>query len=149
MKSKFDKYINVSLILFILSTIGLVIVEVQSPGYCPTYPFLNIPGCFVILTYFIIMFLAMQMKGKFGSLLFYIFGVIVFFSSVYFSYNEVMNLGHCPQAFTIPLPLCFTVFPTMALLLFWKLRADKIGYSTSPDAVEEYQSGKESKEKSE
>lgn len=97
MKTKFDKYINFILIFMVLATTSLVVAEIQSPGFCPPYPILRIPACMVMLAYFLIMLLGQNMKGKIGKYVFLIPTIIAISSATYFSYNEIMDLGHCPS----------------------------------------------------
>ena len=126
MTAKLDKYINYTMILMVVATLGLVITELYIPGYCPNYPVFNVPACYVMLSYFSLMLLGQYMKRNSGVYLLYTFGIIAFFSSLYFSYNELNDIAHCPQAFNIPIPLCYTVYPIMGLVIFWKIRSRKL-----------------------
>lgn len=114
----------------VLATAGLIYINAGSPGFCPSYPLIGTPACIVVGVFFSLILVSLFLKGSLGDYIFYSAATAAFLSSILFSAKEVLGLSSCPRLFEIPLPLCFTVFPTMALLMFLKYR----GRSTSEQA---------------
>jgi len=126
MKNTNQKSLLVVASMMILATGGLVAMNASSPGFCPNYPILNLPACWVMEGYFLIMLLALFIKDTTVSkVLYYVPGIIAFASGIMFSVKEIMDLSQCPRLFDIPFPLCFSAPPVIALLLYLKYKGDK------------------------
>ncbi len=114
---------NIARVLCFLLIAGatlLVFKDSQTPGVCPAYPVLDVPTCYIVLIYFLIvtatLYAAPSPKTQ---ILFFAAGALAIATGLYFSTLEITTPGpQCPQLFGIPLPLCFTVAPTMGLVLF-------------------------------
>ena len=113
--------------VMVLGTTFLVFLNAGSPGLCPQYPVIGIPACIVVDVYFIAILTSLFFKSHVANLIFYTAASLAFLTSIYFSVNEIMVSGNCPRLFDIPLPLCFIVFPTMALLAHLKYHGSKDG----------------------
>jgi len=125
MKNNSSKYVNYVLAFIIVATFGLIITNFMHPGFCPPYPWLGLPACVVMGTYFALMIIGHNVNPNgIGKTLFWTIGVIALISGIYFSYNEIMDLGSCPRAFGIPLPLCFTAPPTILTAMFFKWKSN-------------------------
>ena len=74
-----------------------------------------------MLGYFVLMFSALFIADdRLGRWLFYVPGALALATGVGFSIKEMTLAGaQCPQVFGIPLPLCFTAPPMVALMLYW------------------------------
>ncbi|MEM6997383.1 MAG: hypothetical protein AAF413_00570 [Patescibacteria group bacterium] len=106
--------------LLFLATLGLVVAEIFSPGVCPDYPLIGVPACYVMVVLFGLITFLVFTKYNYSRHLFYPAWLIAFISSLYFSYGELANIQDCPRAFGIPIPLCFLVPPSLALILWLK-----------------------------
>ena len=111
-------------------TITLILVSknTSTPGFCPTYPTLNLPACVVVLIYFIGVTVALLLPyERMSNTLFFTFGTLSILTGLYFSTVEITTPGQqCPQLFGIPLPLCFTVPPTLGLMMYLGWRGLKV-----------------------
>lgn len=110
-------------IFMVGSTVGLIWMNSQNPGLCPPYPLLATPACIVMEGYFALMLTALFIPDRrIGNVVFYAPATVAFLSASTFAIRDVLDLGACPQLFGIPVPLCFTVVPSVALMVFlrWK-----------------------------
>jgi hypothetical protein len=110
------------LVFMVIGTTVLVILNTHSPGLCPPYPIIGAPACIVVDLYFAAILGSLFFKSQLSDIIFYIATGMAFLTSVFFSAKEIMDLSRCPRLFDIPVPLCFTVFPTMVLLAYLKYR---------------------------
>jgi hypothetical protein len=113
--------------IMVLATTFVVFLNVRSPGLCPEYPVIGLPACMVVAIYFIAILASLFFKSRAANLIFYLATSLAFLTSIYFSVKEITGMGSCPRLFDIPLPLCFIVFPTMALLAHLKYHGSKDG----------------------
>ena len=108
-----------------------IALNAQSPGLCPPYPGLGLPACVVMEVYFVLMLASLIVSNRrVGRAVFYAAGTIAFVSASAFSVREVLDIAQCPRLFDIPLPMCFTVVPTVVLMLFLKFKGH-----TAPSAI--------------
>jgi hypothetical protein len=117
----FKLMVAISAFLVIVTT-GLVVINARSPGFCPPYPVIGTPACIVVDVYFATILGSLFINSRWSDWAFYGATTLAFLTSVFLSAKEIMGLSQCPRLFDIPLPLCFTVFPTMALLAYLKYR---------------------------
>ena len=125
MKQGYFKSMVVISAVMVLGTTYLVFLNSASPGLCPAYPLIAIPACIVVDIYFIAILISLFFKSRAADFVFYTAASLAFLTSIYFSVNEIIASGSCPRLFDIPLPLCFIVFPTMALLAHLKYHGSK------------------------
>lgn len=112
-------------VLMLAGTALLVGVNAARPGLCPAYPLIGWPACIVVLIYFTAITAALFLHGVAGQALFVTAALLTLVTGLGFSTLEITTAGHqCPQLFGIPLPLCFTVPPAVALMLYlaWRGR---------------------------
>ena len=131
-----NRYKTPILVLGLLLTGGTILLvfnESQSPGFCPAYPVLGVPACFVVLTYFVLITSTVTVQDSAWSRIFFFgVGALAIATGAYFSTLEITTPGpQCPQLFGIPLPLCFTVPGTVALMLFlgWRGLPRRYGHA--------------------
>lgn len=65
---------------------------------------------------------------RIGNMVFYAPATVAFLLASTFAVRDVLDLGACPQVFGIPVPLCFTVVPSVAVMVFFRWK------SSTPDA---------------
>ncbi len=119
MLNKNRKTIIILLLLLIISTFGLMMAEYQSPGTCPMYPFIKKPACFIVQIYFTWALLSFFIKNETMAKIIFLFSSCLSLATgIYFSSREIMGTGHCPRAFDIPIPLCFTVVIAFVLIIY-------------------------------
>lgn len=127
LRTRYRSSILILALVMLEGTVLLVINEARTPGFCPTYPVLGVPACWVVLVYFATMTVALFVAGAAGATLFFVAGALAISTGLFFSTLEILTPGQqCPQLFGIPLPLCFTVPPMTGLMLWlgWRGRAD-------------------------
>jgi hypothetical protein len=114
MKTQPNKtWIKILSIIGILVSSALIIQEIQTPCYCPPYPLIGIPACFLVLAFFSLILSSQYIKGQNLSLgLFWGGTIIGFLTAIWFSTNQLLGFAKCPQWFSIP--LCFVAFLTFA-----------------------------------
>ena len=106
----------------VVATAAIVAVELRAPGFCPTYPFLNVPACYVMGCLFFWMFISNFLESsKLQVVVLISSALVALASSAFFSTQQVLGTGQCPTAFGIPLPLCFTVPPVLILCMYLKV----------------------------
>ncbi len=106
----------------VIGTTYLVVLNAQTPGLCPTYPLLGLPACIVVDVFFVVMLAALLVGSRWSDHGLYGAATLAAATSIYFSARELLGLDSCPRLFDIPVPLCFTVFPTMGLLMWLRYR---------------------------
>ena len=118
---------NISLknIVLVLSLLGvifslyLVILDIQTNGYCPKITF--IPACYIALfAYLLIVFSEMELIKKYTTLFFNGGLFIGFILAIWFSFNQFFHYEECPQLFRIP--FCYLSLILFILILIAKKR---------------------------
>ena len=87
-------------LLLIAGATLLVFNDSQSPGFCPNYPVLGVPACYIVLIYFSIvaatLYAAPTQKTQ---ILFFAVGALAIATGLYFSTLEITTPGpQCPSA---------------------------------------------------
>jgi len=78
--------------------------------------------------YFSLMLAALFIPDRrIGDVVFYLPAAVAFLSASTFAVEDMLDLGACPQLFGIPVPLCFTVVPSVAVMVFFRWK------SSAPD----------------
>lgn len=108
--------------LGVIGAAWLIVLNVQSPGFCPPYPVLGAPACIVMEVYFVLILGSLLVRSPWSDRVFYGVTSIALLSSIVVSAKEIMGLNDCPRLFGIPIPLCFAVVAGTALLLVLKSR---------------------------
>jgi hypothetical protein len=122
---KINNWITLILVFTILSTLGLVYVEINTPGTCPSYFIAGLPACIVMGIYFTLMLIFHLSDWKYTKISFYLISVVAFISASVFSIKEILGIGSCPRAFDIPLPLCFAAWVMILITLILKHKTSK------------------------
>ncbi len=110
--------------------IYLVINELIEPGYCPRYPVVEIPACYLVLVFFSIVYSASFVSSiQLANLMFYTASILGIATAVWFSVNHLLNRLQCPVLLEIP--LCFAALFTFLALII----VGFIGYPARKDSV--------------
>lgn len=130
LKSSERKKNNLNLIMIIFAGLGmltsvyLVIHEVQLPGFCPH--FLYLPACYIVLGAYSLILLSFLLKGVYVSRgLFFIGWLLGAVTGVYFSINQILGYKECPIIFHVPIPLCYVSLGVFLLIMILKTISDK------------------------
>jgi uncharacterized protein with PQ loop repeat len=110
--------------------IYLLIHERMSPGFCPRYPIIGIPACYLVLVFFILVFVVRYIKGKrVAQIIFWTVCIAGILTAAWFSTSHLLGNLQCPVLLNIP--LCFA-----ALLTFLALQIS--GFIDSNSIVSNY-----------
>ena len=109
-----NRLIRIFSILGIISSLLLVINEIRTPCYCPSYPLIGVPACYLVLGYFSLVFLSTLGKGS--RILFLIGSIGGLLTAIWFSTNQLLGNAECPVFLSIP--LCFVALATFGIILF-------------------------------
>ena len=116
MKSRYRSWIILVSAASLLLIPWLVYNELATPGYCPPYPMLGLPTCYV-MPVFLILVLASQFvrQSALSSLLFQSGVIAGLATAIWFSVNHVIGNVQCPLLFGIP--LCFAALAVFLVLI--------------------------------
>lgn len=116
MKNTYRNWIIVISVLSILVIPWLIYNEIQTPGYCPPYPLLGVPTCYVVPVYFGLIVVSQFIRQRLLASLLFQFGAIAgMATAIWFSVNHVLGNLQCPVLFG--LPLCFAAFAAFLVLI--------------------------------
>ncbi len=91
----------------IVFSIYLVVMETGNSGFCPGL--WGIPACYFVLTAFALVLISSFIKNTIAAgFIFYPGSVGGLAIAVWFSYNQIAGLKHCPSLMSMP--LCFASF---------------------------------------
>jgi len=122
--NKYSKWILLLSIAGIAVALYLVINEQKAPGYCPKYPIIDVPACYLVLTFFIIVITALYIRNKrIALLLFFIGNIAGTCTAIWFSTNHLLENVQCPVLLGIP--LCFAALLTFIALIILGLQKRK------------------------
>jgi len=94
----------------------LIYNELKSPGFCPTYPVLGIPACFVVSFYFALVLVSQFVKNRTTSNLLFQFGALAgLATAIWFSVNNVLGNVQCP--ILIGIPICYAALADFLVLI--------------------------------
>ena len=116
MKSRYRSWIILVSAASLLLIPWLVYNELATPGYCPPYPMLGLPTCYV-MPVFLLLVLASQFvrQSALSSLLFQSGVIAGLATAIWFSVNHVIGNVQCPLLFGIP--LCFSALAVFLVLI--------------------------------
>jgi hypothetical protein len=94
----------------------LIYSEIVSPGFCPPYPMIGVPTCYLVAGFFLLV-IASQFVGHrlTSSFMFQLGAIAGMATAIWFSVNHVLGKLQCPVLFG--LPLCFAAFATFLVLI--------------------------------
>ncbi len=88
-------------------SIYLVVMETMNTGFCPGL--WSIPACYFVLVAFILVLISSFIKNTAAAgFIFYSGSAGGLAIAIWFSYNQIAGLKHCPSL--MGLPLCFASF---------------------------------------
>ena len=123
MENKYRLWIIIFSSFATLVTLWLVYSELTSPGYCPPYPLLGTPTCYLVLVFFSLVLGAQFIKDKnISKILFYGGAVPGLGTAIWFSSNQLLGTAQCPAQFSVP--LCFVALLTFIALIALKKIGD-------------------------
>ena len=113
---KYSIWIDLLSLSGIAIAIHLVANELKEPGYCPSYPVISIPACFLVFVFFLLVFITRFIRQSApAKILFYTASSMGLTTAVWFSVNHLLNRVHCPVL--IGIPLCFAALLTFLALI--------------------------------
>ena len=116
MQSKYRKWIIVVVLASLPFGLWLIYNELKTPGFCPTYPVLGIPACFVVSFYFALVLVSQFVKNRVFSNLFFQVGAIAgFATAIWFSVNHAQGNIQCP--ILLGIPICYAAFADFLVLI--------------------------------
>ena len=116
MRSKYRTWIIVVVLVSLPAGLWLIYNELTTPGYCPPYPVLGIPACFVVSFYFALILFSQFVKNRALSNLLYQVGAIAgLATAIWFSVNHAQGNVRCPILFAIP--VCYAALADFLLLI--------------------------------
>lgn len=116
MHSKYRKWILYVLLVSLPFGLWLNYKELVSPGFCPPYPVLGIPTCFVMAFYFVLLLASQFVKNSsISSLLFHFSAIAGLATATWFSLNHWQGNMQCPILFGIP--LCYAALVDFLVLI--------------------------------
>jgi len=123
MNNKFRPWIIFLSTLGLLITLIVVLNEVRTPGFCPCYPLLNVPACYIVSVFFIIVIGSQFIRDeRISSIIFYAGSLSGLVTATWFSTKQILGTSQCPILFGIPLPLCFVAFFVFVALLLLQFK---------------------------
>jgi len=116
MQNKYRKWIVAVVLASLPFGLWLIYNELKTPGFCPPYPVLGIPACFVVSFYFALVLVSQFVKYRtISSLLFQVGALAGLATAVWFSVNHAMSNIQCPIVFGIP--ICYAALVDFLLLI--------------------------------
>lgn len=115
-ENKYNRWIILLAVLGIIVALYLVINELVTPRFCPLYPIIGIPACYLVTAFFITAFLSLYIeKAKTSLILYYTACLAGLATALWFSSNQILGNTECPKLLGIP--LCFVALLTFLALL--------------------------------
>ena len=116
MQSKYRKWIIVVVLVSLPFGLWLIYNELKTPGFCPSYPVLGIPACFVVSFYFALVLVSQFVKNRaISNLLFQVGAIAGFATAIWFSVNHAQGNIQCP--IVIGIPICYAAFADFLVLI--------------------------------
>lgn len=127
MHSKYRKWIIFVVLVSLPFGLWLNYKELVTPGFCPPYPVLGIPTCFVMAFYLALVLASQFVSNRlFSSLLFNVGTIAGLATAAWFSVNNALGHLQCPTLFG--LPICYAALLDFLVLvtLYQARRIDEI-----------------------
>jgi len=100
----------------ILVTPWLIYNEFRTPGFCPPFPMLGIPTCYLVPVFLLLVIVSQWVTQKnLSSLMFQTGAIAGLATAIWFSVNHVLGNVQCPTLFG--LPLCFAALASFLALI--------------------------------
>lgn len=116
MHNKYRKWIIYVVLVSLPFGLWLNYKELVSPGFCPPYPVLGIPACFVVAFYFALVLVSQFVPNRsFSTLLFYVGAIAGLATAIWFSVNNALGNLLCPVLFG--LPICYAALIDFLVLI--------------------------------
>ena len=107
----------------IVFSIYLMVMETMNTGFCPGL--WGIPACYFVLIAFMLVLVSSFIKNTAAAgFIFYPGSAGGLAIAVWFSYNQIAGLKHCPSM--MGMPLCFASFFIFVLIIILGIIAGKI-----------------------
>lgn len=115
--NKTDVWIFIIAVVGIPFTLYLVINELLLPGYCPPYPAIDIPACYLVLLFFLLVLFSRFVKAvRIRNILFFTSCIAGIVTAMWFSTNQIIGNLKCPVILGIP--LCYASLLIFSAMLF-------------------------------
>jgi hypothetical protein len=116
MRSKYQKWIIYLVLASLPFGLWLNYKELVSPGFCPPYPVLGIPTCFVMAFYFAFILVSQFVKYRpISNLLFQVGSIAGLATAIWFSVNHWQGNVQCP--ILLGIPICYAAFVDFLVLV--------------------------------
>lgn len=116
MRNPYRKWIVIISSLSLLVGLWLVVNEVRTPGFCPPFPVIGVPTCYLVLVYFLMVLGSQLVDQRYvRSILFQVGAISGFATAIWFSVHQYLGMAQCPVLFAIP--LCYVAFFTFLALI--------------------------------
>ena len=116
MRSKYRKWIIYVALVSLPFGLWLNYKELVSPGFCPPYPVLGVPTCFVMALYFALVLVSQFIPNRaLASLLFNVGAIAGLATAIWFTVNNALGNLHCPTLFA--LPICYAALVDFLVLI--------------------------------
>jgi len=116
MHSKYRIWIVVVVLASLPFGLWLNYKELVIPGFCPPYPVLGIPTCFVMAFYFALVLVSQFVSNRlFSALLFNVGTIAGLATALWFSANNVLGNLQCPTL--SGLPICYAALLDFLVLV--------------------------------
>jgi len=116
MQNKYRKWIIVLVLVSLPFGLWLIYNELRTPGFCPPYPVLGIPACFVVAFYFALVLVSQIIKNRtISNLLFQVGAIAGLATAIWFSVNHALGNVQCPVLFAIP--ICYAALADFLVLI--------------------------------
>jgi len=123
MNNKFRPWIIFLSAFGLLITLIVVINEFRTPGFCPCYPLLNVPACYMVSVFFTVVLGSQFIKdARTSSVIFFSGTIVGLVTAIWFSTKQILGTGLCPILFGIPIPLCYVAFFVFVALLLLQFK---------------------------
>lgn len=116
MRSKYRKWIVLLVLVSLPFGMWLIFNELKTPGYCPPYPVLGIPACFVVSFYFALVLISQFVQNRtISNLIFQVGAIAGLATAIWFSVNHSLGNLHCP--IVVGVPICYAALADFLVLI--------------------------------
>ena len=116
MQNKYRKWIIGVVLVSLPFGLWLIYNELKTPGFCPPFPVLGIPACFVVSFYFALVLVSQFVKNRTTSNLLFQVGTLAgLATAIWFSVNHALGNSQCPILFGIP--ICYAALVDFLVLV--------------------------------
>lgn len=114
--SNYRRWIIYISVISMLVLPWLVYKELGSPGFCPPFPGLGIPTCYLVPLFFLLILGSQFIRaGKLQALAFQSGAIAGLATAIWFSVHQALGKVQCPELFAVP--LCYAALAAFLALI--------------------------------